>query len=127
MHSVGAFGNCVWYDQISHIFVWASVQCADRSQNLSSAPQRLQQLLLKLQGYNYTLDYLQGSEMTIAETLSRLPNEKESQTIDLDIQVDHVKFSTDGIEYLCRYPIRAPDPVLQELTNIVLIGWPNSI
>ena len=63
--------------------------------NLSSAPPRIQQLLLKLQGYDYTLKYLKGSEITIADTLSRLPNEKESQAIDLDIRVDYVKFSTD--------------------------------
>ena len=93
--------------------------------NLSSAPPRLQRLLLKLQGYNYTLEYLKGSEMTIADTLSRLPNEKESQTIDLDIRVDHVKFSTDRVESI-RAGTKA-DPMLQELTNIVLTGWPNSI
>ena len=74
--------------------------------NLSSAPLRLQRLLLKLQEYDYTLEYLKGSEMTIADTLSRLPNEKESQTIDLDIRVDHVKFSIDRVEYSCRYKSR---------------------
>ena len=93
--------------------------------NLSSAPPRLQRLLLKLQGYDYTLEYLKGSEMTTADTLSRLPNEKESQTIDLDIRVDHVKFSTDRAESI-RAGTKA-DPMLQELTNIVLTGWPNSI
>ena len=74
--------------------------------NLSSAPPRLQRLLLKLQGYDYILEYLKGSEMTIADTLSRLPNEKESQAIDLDIRVDHVKFSTDRVEYSCMYQSR---------------------
>ena len=62
--------------------------------------------------------------MTIADTLSLLPNEKESQTIDFDIRVDHVKFSTDRVEYSCRHQSR---PMLKELTNTVLTGWPNSI
>ena len=36
-----------------------------------SAPRRLQRMLLRLQQYNYTIRYKPGSEMYIANTLSR--------------------------------------------------------
>jgi len=38
---------------------------------LSSAPRRLQRMMLRLQRYDYTLNYRPGSQMILADTLSR--------------------------------------------------------
>jgi hypothetical protein len=41
--------------------------------SLASAPKRLRRMLLRLQRYNFTLVYRTGSQMLIADTLSRAP------------------------------------------------------
>ena len=43
---------------------------------LPRAPPRLQRMLQKIQGYDFTIEYRQGKTMTLADTLSRLPNPK---------------------------------------------------
>ena len=43
---------------------------------LLRAPSRLQRMLHKIQGYDFTIGYRQGKTVTLADTLSRLPNPK---------------------------------------------------
>ena len=64
---------------------------------LVNAPPRLQRMLLKLQGYNFKLEYQPGKELVVADTLSRLPNSTKHETIDLDVRVDHIQFQTDRL------------------------------
>ena len=66
---------------------------------LNSAPPRLQQMIIKLKGYQMQIEYIPGQEMTLADTLSRLPSTENTDTIDLDIRVDLVRFRS---ECLCR-------------------------
>ena len=47
--------------------------------SLLSAPRRLQQMLLQLQRYDLEIIYRPGEQQLIADTLSRLPAEKERQ------------------------------------------------
>ncbi|XP_014673541.1 PREDICTED: uncharacterized protein LOC106813825 [Priapulus caudatus] len=62
-----------------------------------SAPPRLQQIRLKLQDYQLDIEYRPGREMTLPDTLSRLPN---AENDELDVRVDLVRFSTDRIQAL---------------------------
>ena len=57
---------------------------------LKSAPPRLQRLLIKIQDYDFLLVHRPGSQMIIADALSRLPNSKKSAEIPLDIAVDNI-------------------------------------
>ena len=89
---------------------------------LVSAPPRLQRMLLKIQGYNFELEYRPGKELVIADALSRLPNEENCETVEVDMQVDLVKFHSERL-----YNIRIStqqDPVLNELKEVILLGWP---
>lgn len=92
---------------------------------LTNAPPRLQRMLLKLQGYAIQLEYKPGKEMTLPDTLSRLPTTKRSETIDLDIRVDFVRFTPEKITQL-RTESRN-DPVLCELSEVITNGWPETI
>ena len=59
---------------------------------LTSAPPRLQRMLLKLQGYNFTIEHQPGSSMALDGTLSKLPSTNNQKEIDLDIRVSMVRF-----------------------------------
>ena len=61
--------------------------------NLAAAPQRLQRLLLRIQPYDVQIRYRPGKEMALADTLSRQPC-SDNNTIELDVQISNVQFST---------------------------------
>ena len=92
---------------------------------LVSAPPRLQRMLLKLQGYNFKLEYQPGKELVVADTLSRLPNSTEHETIDLDVRVDHVRFQTDRLNSIRESTQN--DPILKQLSETIIIGWPSEM
>lgn len=92
---------------------------------LTSAPPRLQCMILKLQGYQMHIEYVPGKEMTLADTLSRLPSTKNKDTIELDVRVDLVRFSSDRLNDM-RTETKN-DPVLNQLLEVIITGWPDSI
>ena len=57
---------------------------------LHTAPPRLQRILLKIQGYGYQIQYRPGTEMILADALSRFPNPQNNGEIPLDLRVDNV-------------------------------------
>ena len=67
---------------------------------LTTAPPRLQRMTLKLQGYHFDLEYRPGNEEVAADTLSRLPNLENDRTIDLDAQVNLVRFRKERVEQI---------------------------
>jgi transposase InsO family protein len=90
--------------------------------NISAAPQRLQRMLLRIQHYNLRIIYKPGKEVMLADALSRTPGE-ESETIDLDIKVDLVQFSTQKQAELRK--ATREDNELRTLTDIIVQGWPD--
>ncbi|XP_038062402.1 uncharacterized protein K02A2.6-like [Patiria miniata] len=93
---------------------------------LSSAPPRLQRLLIKVQGYNFDVQYKPGKTMTLSDALSRLPNPTKSDDIPLDAMcMDLVHFGQSKQEQLQRETAR--DPVLSALCQIIYSGWPDSV
>ena len=65
---------------------------------IHSGPARLQRMLLRVQGYNFNIVYRPGSQMILADALSRLPNSGHCRDIDLDTRVDNIDFDNDTIE-----------------------------
>ena len=61
---------------------------------LLRAPPRLQTMLQKIQGYDFTIEYRQEKTMTLADTLSRLPNPKDKGAVELDLRVDGIEMTT---------------------------------
>ena len=92
---------------------------------LTSAPARLQRMLTQLQGYNFKLSYQKGTDNVLADGLSRLPSPINKDPIDLDVRVDTVRFSTDRIEQLKNCTVA--DPVLNQLRDTIITGWPETI
>ncbi|CAE1261906.1 unnamed protein product [Acanthosepion pharaonis] len=83
------------------------------------------QPLIQLQGYNFRLTYNKGSDNILADGLLRLPSSGNSDPIELDVRVDTVRFSTDRIEQLRN--CTTPDPLLNQLRETIITGWPETI
>ena len=90
--------------------------------HLSAAPARLQRMLLRLQHYDYHIRYRPGHEMTLADSLSRLPTSKKGPQIQLDVKVCHIQFSKPRLNEL-RDETRK-DEVFDRLKEHILTGFP---
>lgn len=62
--------------------------------------------------------------MLLADGLSRLPNKKNKEVIDLNIKVDFVQFSSKKLTQICQ--ATNADPILCGLKACILQGWPES-
>ena len=100
---------------------------------LLSAPKRLQHMLLRLQHYNLDVNYKKGSEMYIADFLSRasLPHSHD-KTNDYDIfslELENMNFaeflriSDTRLQQIQK--LTCTDCQLQTLKKTILAGWPN--
>ena len=67
--------------------------------SLTSAPPRLQWMLLQLQQYNVTIRYRPGKEMLLANALRRCPSWASGE-IKLDMRVNYIAFSKTWIAKL---------------------------
>ena len=92
-----------------------------------TAPKRLQRMLLRLQRYNLEVTYVRGSEMYIADTLSRAYFPGNASVHAVTFQ------NIDMTEGLSVSPSRlqelrdatASDCVLQKVIQVTLGGWPS--
>ena len=91
---------------------------------LAAAPARQQRMLLHMQGYDCTIRYRLGSEMTLADCLSMLTTRNRDPEIPLDVQVSLVQFSSPRLEEL-RWATRE-EPVLSHLMEYIATGFPAS-
>ena len=100
---------------------------------LFAASKRLQRMMMQLQKYNLKVIYKRGSEMYIADTLSRAylsaPNQISVEEQEFTRAVENVKMT----KYLSISPERLQeiqektreDATLQDLTKNVENGWPD--
>lgn len=70
--------------------------------HLSSSPPRLWRMLLRLQPYNVKIKYRPGSEVSIADALSRLSPEEQYEFPDMEVQIHdiHDNFSDEILSRL---------------------------
>ena len=104
---------------------------------LSSAPKRLQRLLLRLQRYTFSLVYRPGSELVLADTLSRAyppadtTDEGSQFTEELAALMDEEQLqelrtvaSQRTIDAI--YAVAAEDDEYTKLMNQIAVGWPSA-
>ena len=105
-----------------------------------AAPPRLQRMLLKIQGYNFEIEYRPGYQMILAGTLSRLPNPINNDDVDLDVRVDGLALEAEDPQHVTIALINFPaakqqllndetlrDPVLNALKEVIYNGWPDNV
>ena len=65
------------------------------------APPRLQQMLLHMQKYDYTIVYKPGKDMVLADCLSRFPSNSNYLPISLAQNIQHIQLSTAELDVIC--------------------------
>ncbi|PIK35492.1 hypothetical protein BSL78_27683 [Apostichopus japonicus] len=94
---------------------------------LAQAPPRLQRMLLKLQKYAMNMKYKKGSELFVADALSRNFQDHSENDIDDSIEisvcmVDMLPMSEERVKEF--QDKTKADPLMQTLKNVILQGWP---
>ena len=92
---------------------------------IAPAPPRLQRMLIQLHGYNFTMTHRPGSQNQLADGLSRLQSPDNVTTIDLDLRVDLVRFSTERLDKV--RSDTSQDAVLNQLVETIIAGWPEDV
>ena len=100
---------------------------------IQNAPKRLQRMLLRLQRYNVLITYKKGSEMYLADALSRaypknstplvMPQSEFCHTIEELQLAEHLPISTKRLKQI--QEATSADHSLQVLKEIILTGWPD--
>ena len=96
---------------------------------LATAPKRLQRLMIRLSQYDVEIRYLPGTEMYLADTLSRayVPSNERSPTEE-EVEKIHLMDALP-ISQKTRQQIRqatADDATLQSVMQYVASGWPSN-
>ena len=105
---------------------------AIKQKSLATAPKRLQRMLLKIQKYDIDLVYRRGTEVVVADTLSRayLPDPaietsftKELAAIDVEQEAETRTIASPATLQLIR-DAADDDNVYQALKQQITSGWP---
>lgn len=101
------------------------------SKPLAKSPARLQRFRLRLQQYDFTVEYQQGKFMYVADALSRAPHDKPTPEIPEDELNAFVHIIADNLPIsenrLHQFQVETKaDQTLQSLRQQIEIGWPSS-
>ena len=94
---------------------------------LVNAPPRLQRLLLRLNNYNATLEWIPGREMIFADHLSRNVSQESSEVptcSGLDLKINDVYLNASDERCISLAHETDKDEVLVTLKNQIIKGWP---
>ena len=92
---------------------------------IHAAPMRIQKMMLKLQPYEFTLVYVKGKELGLADCLSRLPlNETDEKSIDDEMMVLSIE-TLSGSNHGVIVEATKRDEELQILKQVISQGWPD--
>ena len=96
---------------------------------LVNAPPRLQRLLLRLNNYNTSLQWIPGKEMIFADHLSRNIGDKQSEDPTckgLDLKIQDVYLNTSNERCMSLAKETDKDETLVTLKNVIIRGWPST-
>ena len=92
---------------------------------IHAAPPRLQCMLLWLQKYDYTIQYIPGQDMVLADRLSRFPSPHNNLPIELHQNIHTLNFHSDRM-LIIKGAIEC-DPIHLAVYRVTLNGWPNRV
>ena len=92
-----------------------------------NTPPRLQRLLLRLNTYNATLEWIPGREMIFTDHLSRNVSQESSEVptcSGLDLKINDVYLNASDERCISLAHETDKDEVLVTLKNQIIKGWP---
>ena len=89
------------------------------------APPRLQQMLLHMQKYDYTIVYKPGKDMVLADCLRCFPSNTNYLPISLAHNIQHVQLSTSELDVI-RGAVEC-NPVYSTVYCLTLRQWPDQV
>ena len=94
---------------------------------IHQAPLRLQRMILRIKPYAANVKYLPGSQLILADTLSRayLPSKATDQPDEYEIHVLDSGQLSETVFYKLREETKS-DLELQQLQKVVMSGWPQT-
>ena len=92
---------------------------------IHTAPPRLQCMLLHLQKYNYTIQYIPGQNMVLADRLSRFPSPHDKLPIEFYQNIHALNFHPDRL--LIIQGVIECNPIHSAVYRMTLNGCPNRI
>ena len=92
---------------------------------IHTAPPRLQCMLLRLQQYDYTIQYVPRQNMVLADRLSRFPSPCKNVLIELHQNIHALNFHPDRL-LIIQGAIEC-DPILSAVYRVTLDSWPNRV
>ena len=98
--------------------------------DLVNAPPRLQQLLLRSQKYDVTIQYKPGKSMIFADHLSRNVNPESSKVptiYGLNLDVSSLELNASPSKLECIRQESECDPQMLMLKELIILCWPKDI
>ena len=92
---------------------------------IHAAPPRLQHMLLRLQKYDYTIQYIPGKDMVLADRLSRFPSHKNNTPIELHQNIQTLNLNHNHFNIIEGSIER--DPVHSTVHRLTLNRWPDKM
>lgn len=91
---------------------------------LHMVPRRLQRMMIRLQKYDYEIQYMPGKEMVLADTLSRAPLPESDGAIEFEnISAVHDVITSKKLLEAIKQATKE-DTSLQSLKEVITNGWP---
>ena len=100
------------------------------NKSISQCPPRIQRFFMKLQKYDFDLEYAPGKTMVVSDALSRAYlKDRSSPELEESNLIHHVHSILDSLPITTARLTQlqketASDPVLQQLKQFTLTGWP---
>ena len=96
------------------------------SKNLNMCPPRLQRMLLRIQGYDYDIQYRPANKIPIPDCLSRLiQNRSDSAISGMNVNVNEVVLTDESKLDIVRKHL-SKDETLLTVRDYVIHGWPSN-
>ena len=90
----------------------------------SNAPSRLQRLMLKIQTYDFSIKYIPGPKIPMADELSRISQHEKVEIKGMDVTIHELTTTMSRVQVETIQKATKEDTTPQLLMQQIIKGWP---